>query len=74
MAELPGGTGIWESGAVVGVNVLFDNNTALCYTFFTKQTGKYPGGVSERFKEPVLKTGDSKEPWVRIPPPPPLVL
>ena len=29
------------------------------------------GGVSERFKEPVLKTGDSKEPWVRIPPPPP---
>jgi hypothetical protein len=30
------------------------------------------GGVSERFKEPVLKTGDFvRGPWVRIPPPPP---
>ncbi len=29
------------------------------------------GEVSEWFKEPVLKTGDSKEPWVRIPPSPP---
>ena len=27
--------------------------------------------MSERFKEPVLKTGDSKGPWVRIPPSPP---
>ena len=27
--------------------------------------------MSERFKEPVLKTGDSKEPWVRIPLSPP---
>lgn len=30
-----------------------------------------PGEVSERFKEPVLKTGDSLEPWVRIPSSPP---
>ena len=30
------------------------------------------GGVSERFKELVLKTSDPKGPWVRIPPPPPL--
>ena len=29
------------------------------------------GEVSERFKEPVLKTGDSKEPRVRIPSSPP---
>ena len=29
------------------------------------------GEVSERFKELVLKTSDSKEPWVRIPPSPP---
>ena len=29
------------------------------------------GEVSEWFKEPVLKTGDSQEPWVRIPPSPP---
>ena len=28
--------------------------------------------MSEWFKEPVLKTGDSKEPWVRIPPSPPI--
>ena len=27
--------------------------------------------MSERFKEPVLKTGDSQEPWVRIPLSPP---
>ncbi len=32
------------------------------------------GEVSERFKEPVLKTGDSKEPWVRIPSSPPISL
>ena len=30
------------------------------------------GEVSERFKELVLKTSDSKEPWVRIPPSPPM--
>ena len=30
------------------------------------------GEVSERFMELVLKTSDSKEPWVRIPPSPPL--
>ena len=30
--------------------------------------------MSEWFKEPVLKTGDSKEPWVRIPlSPPPFI-
>ncbi len=29
------------------------------------------GEVSERFKEPVLKTGDSSEPRVRIPSSPP---
>jgi hypothetical protein len=30
------------------------------------------GGVSERFKEAVLKTVESSRvPWVRIPPPPP---
>ena len=30
------------------------------------------GGVTERFKEPVLKTGGCvSAPWVRIPPPPP---
>jgi hypothetical protein len=30
------------------------------------------GGVSERFKELVLKTSDlERGPWVRIPPPPP---
>ncbi len=29
------------------------------------------GEMSEWFKEPVLKTGDSKEPWVRIPLSPP---
>ena len=29
------------------------------------------GEVSERFKELVLKTSDSQEPWVRIPPSPP---
>ncbi|SPF32962.1 hypothetical protein SBF1_1180013 [Candidatus Desulfosporosinus infrequens] len=30
------------------------------------------GGVFERFKDPVLKTGDlARGPWVRIPPPPP---
>ncbi len=29
------------------------------------------GEVSERFKELVLKTSDSKEPWVRIPSSPP---
>ena len=28
--------------------------------------------MSEWFKEPVLKTGDSQEPWVRIPLSPPL--
>ena len=27
--------------------------------------------MSERFKELVLKTSDSQEPWVRIPPSPP---
>ena len=32
------------------------------------------GEMSEWFKEPVLKTGDSKEPWVRIPLSPPLFL
>ena len=32
------------------------------------------GEVSEWFKELVLKTSDSKEPWVRIPPSPPSVL
>jgi len=32
------------------------------------------GGVSERFKEPVLKTGvGASPPWVRIPPPPPVL-
>lgn len=32
-----------------------------------------PGGVAERFKAPVLKTGVRETvPWVRIPPPPPL--
>ncbi len=32
------------------------------------------GEMSERFKEPVLKTGDSqKEPWVRIPLSPPFL-
>lgn len=31
------------------------------------------GGVAERFKAPVLKTGVRETvPWVRIPPPPPL--
>ena len=29
------------------------------------------GEVSEGFKELVLKTSDSQEPWVRIPPSPP---
>ena len=29
------------------------------------------GEVSEWFKELVLKTSDSQEPWVRIPPSPP---
>ena len=29
------------------------------------------GEMSEWFKEPVLKTGDSQEPWVRIPLSPP---
>src|SRR5690606_7193315 len=33
----------------------------------------HPGGVAERFKAPVLKTGvAAMPPWVRIPPPPPL--
>ncbi|SBW02294.1 hypothetical protein KL86CLO1_11624 [uncultured Eubacteriales bacterium] len=32
------------------------------------------GEMSEWFKEPVLKTGDSKEPWVRIPLSPPSFL
>jgi hypothetical protein len=33
------------------------------------------GGVAERFKAPVLKTGVRESvPWVRIPPPPPLKL
>ncbi len=33
------------------------------------------GEMSEWFKEPVLKTGDSQEPWVRIPlSPPPFLL
>ncbi len=32
------------------------------------------GGVAEWFKAPVLKTGDSaRGPWVRIPPPPPII-
>jgi hypothetical protein len=46
----------------------------MLYSFYGNTDGfawEQPGGVSERFKEPVLKTGDSKEPWVRIPPPPP---
>ena len=30
------------------------------------------GEVSEGFKELVLKTSDSQEPWVRIPPSPPI--
>ena len=30
------------------------------------------GEMSERFKEPVLKTGDVQAPWVRIPLSPPL--
>ena len=30
------------------------------------------GEVSERFKELVLKTSDSQEPWVRIPLSPPI--
>ena len=30
------------------------------------------GGVAERLKAPVLKTGEGvSSPWVRIPPPPP---
>src|SRR5690606_33094860 len=33
------------------------------------------GGVAERFKAPVLKTGvAAMSPWVRIPPPPPFYL
>lgn len=33
---------------------------------------KWFGGVAERFKAPVLKTGVQETvPWVRIPPPPP---
>jgi hypothetical protein len=33
------------------------------------------GGVAERFKAPVLKTGVRESvPWVRIPPPPPATL
>ena len=32
------------------------------------------GEMSEWFKEPVLKTGDPKGPWVRIPLSPPLSL
>ena len=31
------------------------------------------GGVAERFKAPVLKTGNlARDSWVRIPPPPPV--
>ena len=36
----------------------------------TLKSGMY-GEVSERFKEPVLKTGDSQEPRVRISSSPP---
>ncbi len=32
------------------------------------------GEMSEWFKELVLKTSDSKEPWVRIPPSPPFYI
>ena len=32
------------------------------------------GGVTERLNVPVLKTGEGATlPWVRIPPPPPLI-
>ena len=40
-----------------------DSVAVLCYTHATDRGRRFfleqPGGVSERFKEPVLKTGDS---------------
>src|SRR4051812_28765503 len=37
-----------------------------------KQKHRLPGGMAERFKAPVLKTGvGASPPWVRIPLPPP---
>ena len=42
---------------------LMDNAKIMCVDLH--------GEVSERFKELVLKTSDSKEPWVRIPSSPP---
>ena len=43
------------------------------YVFRIRKGCRANGEMSERFKEPVLKTGDSKEPWVRIPLSPPIL-
>ena len=45
----------------------------LLFPLREKKTLQSLGGVAERFKAPVLKTGVQETvPWVRIPPPPPL--
>ena len=51
---------------------MIDKPQDICYYIFCGSRIVYEcGEMSERFKEPVLKTGDSKEPWVRIPLSPP---
>ena len=49
-----------------------DMDMPLCYTWYCLWFKSCAGGVSERFKEAVLKTVEpSRVPWVRIPLPPP---
>ena len=44
----------------------------LCCWWYNSKCANGLGGVSERFKELVLKTSDpERDPWVQIPPPPP---
>ena len=50
-----------------------DRTGFMCYTKSRIWERLPHGEVSEWFKEPVLKTGDSQEPWVRIPPSPPFL-
>ena len=54
-------------------NILSSLTRSLWYGILILAFGRHSslGEMSEWFKEPVLKTGDSKEPWVRIPLSPP---
>ena len=64
--------GVSQKAQTTAITVFFSKKAlTVCYMCAIITTVALFGGVSEWFKELVLKTSDSQEPRVRIPSPPP---